>query len=417
MSASISARLSAGQRLDLHVEVAQAHVRVDAGLLQRGRVLLEDVLEEDGDGVAEHDGVGDLHHGGLEVQGEQHAAGLGVVDLVRVELAERLHAHPGGVDDLAGQQAGLLLEDRHLARRVDELDAVVGGLLDDGGVLVGVEVTLGHVGDVGLGVRLPGAELVRVLLREVLHRRRRAAVRVALAEHRVDGAAQALRVARLERLLGVVLRDLRVLRHVVAVLPELGDGLLELRNGGRDVGQLDDVGVGRLCQLAELGQVVRHALLRLQLLREVGEDAPGHRDVARLDLDAGALHEGLDDGEERVGRQRGRLVNLRPDDLRRLGRHAISLVWSFVPGPLIPLLGRLRVPLGEACMGSSASGRLTSTPVPPGSRSWSPAKHQVSHGLSRRNPGLVDRPGRENHRGAGPLRPHRGHPPRAQVAA
>jgi hypothetical protein len=40
-------------------------------------VLGEHVLEEHADGMAEDDGVGDLHHGGLEVQGEEHALGLG----------------------------------------------------------------------------------------------------------------------------------------------------------------------------------------------------------------------------------------------------------------------------------------------------------------------------------------------------
>jgi len=176
--------LVGGQGLDLLVEVAEPHVGVHAGLLQRGGVLLEDVLVEDGDGVAEHDRVGDLHHGGLEVEREQHPVLPGVLDLVREELAEGLRAHPRGVDDLAGQQRGLLLQNRHLAGRVDELDAVVGGLLDGERVLVPVEVTLGHVGDVGLGVGLPRAELVRVLLREVLHRGRGAAIRVALAQHR-----------------------------------------------------------------------------------------------------------------------------------------------------------------------------------------------------------------------------------------
>ena len=58
---------------------------------------------------------------------------------------------------------------------------------------------------------------------------------------------------------------------------------------GRDVRQLDDVGLGPQRQLAELGEVVADALLGGEQVGERGEHATGERDVAGLDLDAGGL--------------------------------------------------------------------------------------------------------------------------------
>ena len=61
------------QRLDLRQQLAEAVVQIDAETLQRSGVLLDHIGEEDGNGMAEDDGIGDLHHGRLHVQREQHA--------------------------------------------------------------------------------------------------------------------------------------------------------------------------------------------------------------------------------------------------------------------------------------------------------------------------------------------------------
>jgi hypothetical protein len=53
-------------------------------------------------------------------------------------------------------------------------------------------------------------------------------------------------------------------RHGVALGLQLGDGLLQLRDGGADVGQLDDVGLGLERQRAEFGEVVGDALVGRQ---------------------------------------------------------------------------------------------------------------------------------------------------------
>ena len=91
--------------------------------------------------------------------------------------------------------------------------------LDDHRLLVGAEVVAAHGGDVGLGVGAPGAHRVRVLAGVVLDRGGRAAVGVALAQHRVDRAALDLVVAGADVALLVGLRVVGVVGQVVALAP------------------------------------------------------------------------------------------------------------------------------------------------------------------------------------------------------
>ena len=168
-----------------------------------------------------------------------------------------------------------------------QLDAQRAGLGDDRGLLGGAEVVGAHVRDVRLRVGGPGAHAVRVGLGVVLDRGGGAAVGVALAQDRVDGAALDLVVAGADVALLVGLRVVRVVRQRVALLLQLGDRGLELRDRRRDVRQLDDVRLGRLGQLAELGEGVGDALVLLEVLGEAGDDAPGQRDVAGLHGDPG----------------------------------------------------------------------------------------------------------------------------------
>src|SRR5699024_5869651 len=102
---------------------------------------------------------------------------------------------------------------------------------------------------------------VRVGLGEVLHGGGGAAIGVALAQHRVHGGALDRVVAGADILLLLGGGGLGVVRQVDALRLQLGDGGLELRHRGGDVGQLDDVGLGGLRQLAQLGQGVGLALV------------------------------------------------------------------------------------------------------------------------------------------------------------
>ena len=282
---------------------AEAVVAVEAGGAQLGAVLREDLGQEGAHDVPEDDRVGDLHHRRLEVHREEHALGCGAGDLRGEEGVEGRSPQDGGVDDLTGEDGEPVLERHGRAVGADEPDGqgVVGGEHD--GLLVGAEVVLAHRRDVGLRLRRPGTHGVGVLAGVGLDRRGGAAVGVAFAQDGVDRRALDLVVAGADVALLVGRRLVGVVGQRDPLLLELRDRGLELRHRGRDVGQLDDVGVRRRGQVAELGEGVA---LALGLGEEVGErrdDAPGEGDVPGLDVDPGGRGIRLDDREEGVGRQ------------------------------------------------------------------------------------------------------------------
>jgi len=101
---------------------------------------------------------------------------------------------------------------------------------------------------------------VRVFFGVFLDGLRRAAVGVALAEDGVHGGAEELfrsAPSRPSRVGGGILGKIG---ELVALGLQLGDGGLELRDGGGDVGELDDVGLGLERERAELGESIGDAL-------------------------------------------------------------------------------------------------------------------------------------------------------------
>jgi hypothetical protein len=107
-----------------------------------------------------------------------------------------------------------------------------------------------------------------------------------------------------------------VVGHGVALRLQLGDRRLELRHRGEMLGSLMMLASGAGPSSPSSARcVAMRAGPRQRSGR--GEDAPGERDVAGLDLDPGRLGEGLDDRQERVGGQRGRLVGVGVDDRSR----------------------------------------------------------------------------------------------------
>ncbi len=265
--------LALRQAGDLVVEIDHAVVDVDAEFVEQLAVLGEGVAVEDPDAVAEHDGVRHLHHGGLHMQREHHPGLEGILDLLLVELQQRLLAHEHGVDDLKVLQRHLRLEHDGLAAPGNQLHLHVARPVQRHRLLAMVEVAVVHVRDVRARGLAPFGHAVRVLACVVLHRQRRAAVGVAFAQHRIDGAADAFGIARPDRLRLVRPGALGIVRDPVALALQLLDGGGQLRHGGADVGQLDDVGLGPERQLAELGQGVRDALLGRQYFAAVAHDA------------------------------------------------------------------------------------------------------------------------------------------------
>ena len=194
------------QLVERRQDRAEAVVRARAELLQRVVVLGEDAGEERPDGVPEDDRVRDLHHRRLQVQGEQQALLLGVGDLLLQERVERPGAHHRAVDDLA-------LE--HRDRALQHGRRAVGGDVLDPQLVVGVHRHAER------SVERKSPSLIVATCERLsfdhapiecgcfcgvgLHRRRRAPVRVALAQHRVDRAALHA-VVGLARRLRVVVR-------------------------------------------------------------------------------------------------------------------------------------------------------------------------------------------------------------------
>ncbi len=155
---------------------------------------------------------------------------------------------------------------------------------------------------------------VRVRASVVLDRQRSPAVAVAFAQDRVDGGTLDA-VVRSER--GRPSRRASGARRgksgdVVPLRLQFGDRGLQLRDRGRDVGQLDDVGLGRVAR-PRARQRIAHLLLGREPLRKGREDASREGDVTRGDLHAGARRDGTHDRKEGRRRQGRSLVGVRVD--------------------------------------------------------------------------------------------------------
>ena len=289
-------------------------------------MLPDEAGEEDADGVAEKNGVGDLHHGGLEVQGEKHAEFARDGDLLFEKAEERFLAQERGVQNFAGLQLETALENHR--------GAAVGGLELDGGrgrggegdgLFVGAEVVRAHGDDAGFGVLAPRAHFVRMFAGVIFNGFGRTAVGVAFAQDGVNRAAFNFVIARLSVPLTGIARCLGIVGKREALFLQFSYGGFELREGRADVGEFDDVGPGLQGECAEFGQGVGGLLAGGEAVGEGGEEASGEGDIAEFDGDASGAGEGLDDRKERVGGEERGFVCLGVDD-GRLGRHELCFI-------------------------------------------------------------------------------------------
>ena len=109
-------------------------------------------------------------------------------------------------------------------------------------------------------------------------------VSLTLTEDGVDSRSQDLSVDSLDGLLLGVLGVSGVVGHVVALGLELGNALEQLGDGGGDVGQLDNVTLGSLGELAQGTQLVRDPLLGSHSVAEVCDQTASNGDVPLLNL-------------------------------------------------------------------------------------------------------------------------------------
>ena len=131
--------------------------------------------------MAKHDGVGHLHHGGLDVQGEHHTGLVRVFDLFLVKLEQGFLAHVHAVHDLAVLQRHFGFQHDRLAALGDELHFYVTRLVQRDRFFTMVEIAVVHVGDMGARCLAPLGHRVGVLAGIVFYSQWRATVRITFA--------------------------------------------------------------------------------------------------------------------------------------------------------------------------------------------------------------------------------------------
>ena len=284
------------------------------------------VFEEHLHGVSEDDGIGNLHHGCLEVQRGEETLLSGLGEGAFVKGHEGRFSHHGTVEDFTDLKRGFLFEDEDGAVVFDQFDA--NGACGLGGErrFVAEKVAFGHCGDVGAGGWGPRAHGMWVFTCVVFYGFWRAAIGVPFAEDGVDGGSEHFGVAGAGVFFSVRLRVFGELGERESLGLEFCDGGFQLGDGSADIGKLDDVGFGFEGQRSEFGEGVRRFLVGWEKVRKVGEDASGEGDVARFDGDAGVFGKRLDDGEKGLGSECGCFVRDGVDDGGGVGHGLRGLV-------------------------------------------------------------------------------------------
>ena len=113
-------------------------------------------------------------------------------------------------------------------------------LLNGGTLLAGEEITLVHVRHMGPARLAPNAHLVRVLLSICLYWSGDTAIRVTFAKDWVDSATKDGGITSLDCFLVRVFGFVGVQWNVVSFRAKLGNASVELRDGRRYVGQLNN---------------------------------------------------------------------------------------------------------------------------------------------------------------------------------
>ena len=198
---------------DLVIDVADTVVGVDADFIEDRTVFREHIIIVGAHSVAEDDRVGDFHHGGLDVQRPEHALRLRGSDLFVEEGSQRRTVHASCIDDFVFLHGHAFMQHIRVVLRL-ELDSQVALAGAGCGLLAGIEVAIIHVRNAGFRIRAPHAHRMRMRLRVSLDRGRHTAIGIAFAQHRVDGAAEHLCVARLDLPFRIALRFIRVIGHI-----------------------------------------------------------------------------------------------------------------------------------------------------------------------------------------------------------
>mmetsp|Transcript_23331 Transcript_23331/g.40563 ORF Transcript_23331/g.40563 Transcript_23331/m.40563 type:complete len:294 (+) Transcript_23331:5114-5995(+) len=282
-------------------------------------------LEIGHDSAPKQDRVRDLHHRGLEVQRKERAIRLGHFNLLGKESVERLGRHECRIHDGARREGHAVLENG---------DGAVAGLMFDPrsprlgisqghGCFIGAEVARRHGGHARFRLRRPCAHRMGIGLRVGFDSRRRATVGVALTQDRVHRGPLDRIITRAHVSFGICARLFGIVGQGVALALQFLDRSHELRDGGRDIGQLDHIGSGVFHQFAQFREIIGLALILGQVLGEGGNNAARKRDILGTDADTCSIGKGPNDRQQRRGRELGRLINFGVNDV---GRRAVCHV-------------------------------------------------------------------------------------------
>mmetsp|Transcript_3891 Transcript_3891/g.9276 ORF Transcript_3891/g.9276 Transcript_3891/m.9276 type:complete len:205 (-) Transcript_3891:492-1106(-) len=204
--------------------------------------------------MTKHDWIRNLHHGCLEVDAKKNIRVFCVLDFVLQEIRQCRSAHIGSINDLVGLERDGSLENSRGSVFGMELDFNTCGLVSDRRRLFRpVKVSLGHVRDVGSAGLGPDAHAVRVFLCVGLDGRGNTAIRVTFSQNGVDGTAHDGLVSFFDFSLGVIGRLTRIKRDIITLGTQFSDAILELIQGSRNVGKLDNVRIRRLGQFPQIG--------------------------------------------------------------------------------------------------------------------------------------------------------------------
>ena len=114
-------------------------------------------------------------------------------------------------------------------------------------------------------------------------------------------------------LVAVFLAGMRGLMYRVRL--QFGDGLLQLRDGRRDIGQLDHIRPRRRHQTPQFRQIIRLALRFGQMFGKGRDDPPRQRDILGPHRNPRRRRKGLDDRQKRGRGQLRCLIHLGVDDV------------------------------------------------------------------------------------------------------
>jgi len=194
-------------------------------------MLGNEILEEDLHCMTEDNRIGDLHHRRLHVKGEKDSVRLGLGNLALDEGDERLFTQHRGVEDFTCLERGFFLENLSGAIGFNKLDLHIRCGRHGDRFFIGKEIILSaHRPNARLGIGAPGTHGMRMFTGVLLDGLGGAAIRVSLAEYRIDGASLDLVVAGPNLLLGLGGGVVGIVGQFVALGLKFGEGGLQLRH-------------------------------------------------------------------------------------------------------------------------------------------------------------------------------------------